>query len=88
MAKHRAFAGFGTFAVAAALLGLLVVTVWGVYRFWTSFGPIDIPTGSYVAIGLGAVFMVIVGCGLMALMFYSNRHGYDEPPRREDDEQG
>jgi hypothetical protein len=22
----------------------------------------------------------MIGCGLMALMFYSSRHGYDEPP--------
>jgi len=27
---------------------------------------------------LGIVFSLLVGCGLMALMFYSNRHGYGE----------
>jgi hypothetical protein len=26
----------------------------------------------------------IIGCGLMALVFYSNRKGYDEPPQSED----
>jgi len=28
-------------------------------------------------------FSIVVGCGLMALVFYSSRHGYDEdaPPR-------
>ena len=28
--------------------------------------------------GLGIVFLLIVGCGLMALVFYSSRHGYDD----------
>jgi hypothetical protein len=27
---------------------------------------------------LGLLFSLLVGCGLMALMFYSSRHGYDE----------
>jgi hypothetical protein len=28
---------------------------------------------------LGAIFSVVVGVGLMALIFYSSRKGYDEP---------
>ena len=27
---------------------------------------------------LGIVFSLVVGCGLMALVFYSSRHGYDD----------
>ena len=34
----------------------------------------------YVAMILGIIFSLLVGCGLMALVFYSNRRGYDEPP--------
>jgi hypothetical protein len=34
---------------------------------------------------LGVVFSVGLGCGLMALLFYSSRHGYDEPPHAEND---
>jgi hypothetical protein len=37
------------------------------------------PTTGYVAMTLGVLFSLIVGCGLMALLFYSSRHGYDEP---------
>jgi hypothetical protein len=37
----------------------------------------------YVALGLMIVFCLIVGCGLMFLVFYSNRKGYDEPPESE-----
>jgi hypothetical protein len=29
---------------------------------------------------LGVVFSLVVGIGLMALVFYSSRHGYDGPP--------
>jgi hypothetical protein len=34
----------------------------------------------YAAMIRGIVFTLLVGCGLMGLLFYSNRHGYDEPP--------
>jgi hypothetical protein len=29
---------------------------------------------------LAAAFPVVLGAGLMALVFYSNRMGFDEPP--------
>ncbi|MCK1357860.1 hypothetical protein [Bradyrhizobium sp. 199] len=39
-----------------------------------------IPTQGYVALALGAGFSIIVGVGLMVLLFFSSRRGYDEPP--------
>jgi hypothetical protein len=36
----------------------------------------------YIAMILGIVFSLVIGCGLMALMFYSSRHGYDDIDRR------
>ena len=35
----------------------------------------------YAAMTLGIIFTLVVGCGLMALMFYSSRRGYDSKPR-------
>jgi hypothetical protein len=32
----------------------------------------------WIALGLGVFFSVLIGCGLMALMFYSSCRGYDE----------
>jgi hypothetical protein len=32
------------------------------------------------ALILGVVFSCLVGFGLMGLIFFSNRRGYDEPP--------
>jgi hypothetical protein len=29
---------------------------------------------------LGVLFSLVVGCGLVALAFYSSRGGYDDPP--------
>jgi hypothetical protein len=30
-------------------------------------------------LGVGIIFGLVIGCGLMALAFYSSRSGYDEP---------
>jgi hypothetical protein len=38
-----------------------------------------VPASGYVALVLGVVFSLVVGAGLMALVFYSSRKGYDEP---------
>lgn len=32
----------------------------------------------WIALGLGSFFSLVIGCGLMALMFFSSRQGYDE----------
>ena len=35
----------------------------------------------YIAMALGTFFALLIGIGLMALVFYSSRAGYDEPPQ-------
>jgi hypothetical protein len=54
---------------ACGLLALLAATLWWAIYAWTSVD-VEMSIHGYIAIG----------CGLMALMFYSSRHGYDEPP--------
>lgn len=39
----------------------------------------EVPAAGYVALVLGVVFSLVVAVGLMALVFYSSRKGYDEP---------
>jgi hypothetical protein len=46
---------------------------------WNSVD-VEMSVHGYVAMILGIIFSLVVGCGLMALVFYSNRRGYDEPP--------
>ncbi len=36
------------------------------------------PEVGYVAMTIGVVFSLLIGIALMALLFYSSRHGYDE----------
>jgi hypothetical protein len=73
----------GKYGLIGFLLGLLVlVVVWAVYA-WNAEGPAAMTGHFYVAMGLGIFFSLVVGVGLMTLVFYSSRQGYDEPPERE-----
>ena len=54
--------------IVAAVLGLSAASI-AVYA-WLSMGSVAMSTGGYFALGLGA--------GLMGLVFYSNRKGYDD----------
>ena len=74
----------GSIALIVALLILLGGVGFYAYRGLTVPGE-AMPGNGYVALFLGVVFSLIVGCGLMALMFYSSRQGYDEPPRYKND---
>ena len=61
-----------------ALFALLALSVWFAAYAWTHLGGDPVPTYGYVAIAGGVVFSLAVGGGLMALVFYSSRHGYDD----------
>ena len=72
-------------AVAVPLFVILALAVWFASRAWTSVEGPPMPAVGYVAMTLGVIFSLVVGFGLMALLFYSSRHGYDEPSERQDD---
>jgi hypothetical protein len=55
----------GVFALAAVVMFVAWLTV-------------DLDATHYVALGLGVLFSLAVGVGLMALVFYSSRSGHDE----------
>lgn len=76
---------FGTAALITALLAMLIASGWYAARAWISVNGPPMPVVGYLAMTLGVVFSLVVGCGLMALVFYSSRHGYDEPHQSEDD---
>lgn len=79
--------GKGSWVVLVILLLLLSGTLFVSYLGWASVAGTDVPAGGYIALALGVIFSLVVGCGLMALLFYSSRQGYDEPARlvRDDD---
>ena len=71
--------------VAVPLFAILAAAGWYAASAWVSVNGPAMPATGYVAMTLGVIFSLVVGCGLMALLFYSNRHGYDEPHRADDD---
>jgi hypothetical protein len=73
--------GRGSWAILAILLMLLVGTIVVSYLGWMSAAGTDVPASGYLALVLGVIFSLAVGVGLMALVFYSSRAGYDEPAR-------
>ena len=70
--------------VAVPLFAILTVAGWFAAGAWMRVSGPAMPATGYVAMALGVIFSLVVGCGLMALLFYSNRHGYDEPYRVDD----
>ena len=68
-------------AVILPLLAFLGASVWFAYYVWASDTGPAMPASGYVAMALGVLFSLVVGIGLMALVFYSHRHGYDERGR-------
>jgi hypothetical protein len=72
--------GLGSWIILIVLLSLLVATGVVMYFGWTLGNGTDVPTSGYAAMALGVIFSLAVGFGLMALLFYSSRKGYDEPP--------
>ena len=73
----------GTVALVAALLGLLVAATIFAARSWTTIEGPPMPGVGYVAMTIGVVFSLLIGIALMALLFYSSRHGYDERAARD-----
>ena len=64
--------------VILLLLGFLAASAWFTYYVWAMDAGPPMPASGYVAMALGVLFSLVVGIGLMALVFYSHRHGYDE----------
>ena len=64
-------------ALIVPLLALLGATFWFVGYSWVRLGGDPIPAYGWAALVGGVLISLLVGCGLMALVFYSHRHGYD-----------
>jgi hypothetical protein len=71
--------GVGSWIILIVLLSLLVATGFVIYLGWTLANGTDVPSSGYAAMGFGVIISLAVGFGLMALVFYSSRKGYDEP---------
>jgi len=71
--------------IVLALFALLALTLYFAGAAWQRFGGDPLPLYGYVAIVGGVLASLLVGGGLMALVYYSNRHGYDDAANRSDE---
>jgi hypothetical protein len=68
----------GTWALFAFLGALFLATIYG---FWFAIEKGVIPHISihgWIAMSIGILFSLLIGCGLMWLSFYSARAGFDD----------
>lgn len=64
-------------------IGLGIV---GIYFATTINSDLPLPDSGSLALIIGVTFTLIVGVGLMALIFFSSRNGFDEPPDVQSDD--
>lgn len=73
--------------VTAGLLIVASLVAIGLYA-WFSFGDMAMTTSGYIALALGIVGTMALAIGLMSLVFFSSRYGYDEQVGRGDQQKG
>ena len=74
---------FANWSLLLVLGSLLVFAIVVSYYGWTAAAGTDVPESGYLAMTLGIIFALVIGVGLMGLLFYSSRYGYDESPELE-----
>jgi len=74
------------FVVIGILLALLAGAIYVGHYGWVSAGDIMMPGWGWQVVGLGIFFTLVIVGGLMILIFYSSRAGYDEAPQIEYDD--
>jgi hypothetical protein len=65
--------------IVVTLATLLVSAVWYCAAVWGATPPMSLYRD--IIMGVAVTLMAVTGGGLIALMFYSRRIGYDEPAR-------
>ena len=68
--------GIGGWLAIVAMGAILGLSIWFAFWGW-NLTDVAISEAGMTALILGVVFSMLVGGGLMALLFYSNRKGYD-----------
>ena len=71
--------------VVIALMALLGASLFYAFGIWTTLGAADLPGWIYAAMAGDVVFSLLVGGGLMGLVFYSARAGYDDRAAHNDE---
>ena len=77
--KGSTFTWIAATVAVSAVLAVAVV----IGEFWSGTGDSEISEAGWFVMGLGIFVTLVLGIGLMSLVFFSNRRGYDEPGRRD-----
>ena len=67
------------------LLAMLAASSAVAFWVWRELEGVAIGMHGWIAMALGAGGTFLLGAGLMALVFFSSRHGYDERANRPGD---
>lgn len=78
----------GRILIIGSLLAILGGAIIWAGWIWLSLGDAEISVHGYVALTLGVVGSLVVGCGLMVLVFISARSGHDDQVRYDLGEDG
>ena len=82
LSGNRRVGSYNTMQTALVIILLLAILAGAVFvghYGWVSAGDVAMPAWGWLMMGLGIFFSLLVGGGLMALVFYSSRAGFDEP---------
>ena len=64
-------------AAVVVAVGLVIATL------WSGLGDSEISLAGWLAMGFGIIVTLALGIGLMSLVFFSSRGGYDETSQRD-----
>jgi hypothetical protein len=74
----------GEVALVVFFVALLVLAALYSWHVWAAMPDAQVSASGWIALVIGSVLTLAVGGGLMFLVFYSSRHGYDDPDRGQD----
>jgi hypothetical protein len=70
--------GFGGWLAIIVLLGFLAAAIVYAVQAWNAMSGVQVSPLGWLFMAMGIFFTIAVGGGLMALVFYSSRHNYDQ----------
>ena len=68
----------GEIALIVFFVALLVLAALYSWHVWDAMPDAHVSASGWIALAIGCSLTLVVGGGLMFLVFYSSRHGFDD----------